>query len=696
MRNQGKHSDLKTFIQTFKSIMLNLPIPCFILDLEGTIVLSNEAAIRITGYPKESEFKRNIISQLGDDDIDNAIKHLKNVLLGEREQLQISIRHRNGSSIPVQIHSIPLQISGVIQGVLGFMFELTKKMAPIAPLANTSDWEKILNEMNICLWSVDARTLKTLQISSACQPILGYSEQEFTEQACLWEDILHSSDKDLVLQQLRALENGQSAQLEYRIRTQYGGYKWIFDYITPVYDESSNLLTRYDRVVMDIDHRKRTEEELQYLAFHDPLTGLANRRKLEMELQKALIDATEKNQFVGILFIDLDRFKDINDSLGHKMGDKFIQTMAERLKENLRSEDIISRQGGDEFVILLKNLPNSQVIDDMAARISEVMAQPIKIVDHEYRLSVSIGTSIFPDHGQEADVLMMRADHAMYLAKENKTGIQQYQAGMSKSLSRKMLLEQYLHRAIEHNELYLEYQPIMDVQRSQIIGLEALLRWTHPILGNIAPGEFIQIAEESDLIIKLSNWVLFTVCSQRRHWMDQGLAPFYISINVPARQIHQDNFIETIKCALKQYKLPADFLKIEITERTAMTNVEKTLKTMRELQEFGVDIILDDFGIGYSSISYLVQYPFNTIKIDKSFIQDLNHSSSQKSVCRSLVAMGKNLGMNVVAEGVEELDQYDYLCSIGCHKMQGYYFSKPISKDLVERFTKGKYVLKDE
>ncbi|MEH7416347.1 EAL domain-containing protein [Neobacillus drentensis] len=693
MRNPGIHSDLPFFIDSFSSIVSNLPFPSYILDLEGTIVLSNDAAIRLTGYPQATEFKRNFISQLDDEEIDQAINHLKRVLSGEKVQFNISIRHKNGFSIPVQILSIPIEICGAVQGILDFMFDQTEKTGPGASLSPLPQWTKILNENNICMWSVDAGTGRTLQISSACQTIFGHPQREFFKNACLWEEILYSSDKEEALQQLRLIENGQPAKLEYRVRTQHGGFKWVSDYITPVHDENKHLV-RYDRVIMDINHQKKTEEELSYLAFHDSLTGLPNRRKLDMELQKALIEATEKNHFVGILFIDIDRFKDINDSLGHKMGDKFIQVMASRLKENLRPDDIISRQGGDEFVVLLKNLPNSLVLDEMAAKISQVIAVPIKLVDHEYRLSVSIGTSIFPNHGMDADVLMMKADHAMYLAKENKTGIQQYQTGMSKSLSRKMLLEQYLHRAIEHNELYLEYQPIMDAGSNGIIGLEALLRWKHPILGNISPGEFIQIAEESDIILKLSNWVLFTVCGQRRRWMDQGLAPFYISINVPAQQIHQDQFIETIKQALREYKLSAEFLKIEITERTAMTNVEKTLKTMRELQEFGVDIILDDFGIGYSSISYLVQYPFNTIKIDKSFIQDLHHNPTQKSVCRSLVAMGKNLGMNVVAEGVEEPEQYHFLCSIGCDKMQGYYFSRPISTDLVESFTNHLYTVR--
>lgn len=685
MRNQGKMSDLSLFIQTFKSVLLNLPVPCFILDLEGTIVFSNDATIQLTGYQREIDFKRSFISQLDDEYIDKTIQHIKTVLTGERLQFQLEIRHQNGNNIPVKIVSIPLEIRGMVQGICGFMLDRSEKNAPSHQLYDPSNWDKIFNEIDICLWSVNAKTMETLQLSSASQRILGYSEEEFVQDPYLWMDILHPNDKAYVLEQLELLDKGQSLRLEYRIRAHHGMDKWISDYIVPFFDEEGNGPVRYDRVVMDIDHRKRTEAELTYLDFHDPLTGLPNRREFDEQLRTAIMEAKTNNQFVGILFIDIDRFKDINDSLGHKMGDRLIKIIANRLKSHIRTEDVISRQGGDEFVILLKNLPTGQVIEEMAARISQLVAEPIKLLEHEYRMTVSIGTSIFPDHGLDGDVLMMRADQAMYLAKENKTGFQQYQLGMSKSLSRKMLLEQYLHRAIEQNELYLEYQPIFDVYAKKAIGLEALLRWNHPELGSIPPVEFIPIAEESDLIIKLSKWVLSSVCSQRRLWLNKDLPDFYISINVPARQIHQDDFIESIKCSLHQYNLPPELLKIEITERTAMTNVDKTLETMRELQEFGVDIILDDFGIGYSSISYLVQYPFNTIKIDKSFIQGLDNKN-QKSVCRALVGMGRNLGMNVVAEGVEEIEQYQYLCSIGCHKIQGYYFSRPTSVDLVEKF----------
>ncbi|MBT2719572.1 bifunctional diguanylate cyclase/phosphodiesterase [Bacillus sp. ISL-46] len=418
MRNQGKSTDLGLFIQTFKSVLLHLPVPCYILDLEGTIVFSNDETIQLTGYQRETDFKRSFLSQLDDEYIDKTIEHFKTVLTGERLQFQIEIRHQNGESIPLNIISIPLEIRGLVQGICGFILEESEKSAFIHQPFDPNNWDKIFKEIDICLWSVDAKTMETLQISSACQRILGYSEAEFVENPYLWMDLLHPLDKTVVLEQLELLDKGQSVRLEYRIRTQNGVGKWVFDYIVPIFDDQTIGPVRFDRVVMDIDHRKRTESELTYLAFHDPLTGLPNRREFDEQLRTAILEAKRKKQFVGILFIDIDRFKDINDSLGHKMGDRLIKIIANRLKNHIRPEDVVSRQGGDEFVILLKNLPNSHVIEEMAAKISQVVAEPITLLEHEYRVSLSIGTSIFPEHGRDGEVLMMRADHAMYLAKE--------------------------------------------------------------------------------------------------------------------------------------------------------------------------------------------------------------------------------------------------------------------------------------
>jgi diguanylate cyclase (GGDEF)-like protein/PAS domain S-box-containing protein len=440
MKNQSKSTDLGMFIQTFKSVLLNLPVPCFILDLEGTIVFANNATIKLTGYQREIDFKRSFLSQLDDVYIEKTIEHIKTVLNGERLQVQIEIRHQNKQNIPVDIVSIPLEIRGLVQGICGFIIEQSEKDAVIHQLYDPSNWDKILNEIDICLWSVDAKTMETLQISSASQRIFGYSEEDFVQNPYLWLDILHPHDKADFLEQLALLDKGQSVRMEYRILTRQGMDKWVIDYIVPIFDELSIGPVRFDRVLMDIDRRKRTEAELTYLAFHDPLTGLPNRREFDEQLRTAIREAKRNKQFVGILFIDIDRFKDINDSLGHKMGDQLIKIIATRLKRHIRTEDVIARQGGDEFVILLKNLPNGQMIEEMAAKISQVVAKPIMLTEYEYRMSVSIGTSIFPDHGQDADVLMMRADQAMYLAKENRTGIQQYQQGMSKSLSRKCFL----------------------------------------------------------------------------------------------------------------------------------------------------------------------------------------------------------------------------------------------------------------
>ncbi|MFS0775199.1 EAL domain-containing protein [Neobacillus sp. 3P2-tot-E-2] len=565
-----------------------MPYPCYVMDLEGSIVFSNEAVQELTGCERHPDYQWNFVSFLEEEEIDKTIEHINAVLKGERKSIHTKIRNRNGHIIDVNILSIPVKVDGVILGICGY-------------------------------------------ITSA------------------------ANDKNL------------SPSITWSWDTIYTGIKKI------------------DRIVVDSTKRKKAEEKLTFLAFHDSLTGLPNRRKLDHELLKTLSEAKEQKKKVGVLFLDLDRFKYINDSLGHKMGDKVLQVIADRLKESLRKDDIISRQGGDEFVILLKNLSTKEDIEETAARINEMIADPIRLLGNEFVLSASIGMSIFPDHGYEAEGLIQKADQAMYLAKESGVGIQSYELGMSKSLSRKLLLEQYLHKAIEKNQLYLVYQPIVDVYGKQVIGVEALLRWKHPVLGAISPGEFIQIAEESDLIIKLSNWVLETACRQRKTWADMNLPPFYVSINVPARQINLESFLESVKDTLARHQLPANLLKIEITERTAMTNVQQTLNTIKELQDKGVDIILDDFGVGYSSISYLVQYPFNTIKIDKSFIEGLENKN-QRSVCRTLVAMGRNLGMNVVAEGVEEIEQYQFLCSIGCHNMQGYYFSRPTSVEMVETF----------
>ena len=558
------------------------------MDLEGSIVFSNEAVQELTGCERHRDYQWNFVSFLEEEEIDKTIEHINAVLKGERKSIQTKIRNRNNHVIDVNILSIPVKVDGVILGICG-------------------------------------------SITSA------------------------------------ANEKNLSPSITWNWDTIFTGIK------------------RIDRIVVDSTKRKKAEEKLTFLAFHDSLTGLPNRRKLDHELLKTLSEAKEKKMKVGVLFLDLDRFKYINDSLGHKMGDKVLQVIADRLKDSLRKDDIISRQGGDEFVILLKNLTTIEDIEETAARINDMIADPIRLLGNEFVLSASIGMSIFPDHGYEAEGLIQKADQAMYLAKESGVGIQSYELGMSKSLSRKLLLEQFLHKAIEKNQLYLVYQPIVDVYGKQVTGLEALLRWQHPVLGAIPTGEFIQIAEESDLIIKLSNWVLETACRQRKTWADMNLPPFYVSINVPARQINLESFLESVKDTLARHQLPANLLKIEITERTAMTNVQQTLNTIKELQDKGVDIILDDFGVGYSSISYLVQYPFNTIKIDKSFIEGLENKN-QRSVCRTLVAMGRNLGMNVVAEGVEELEQYQFLCSIGCHNMQGYYFSRPTSVEMVETF----------
>ncbi|MCM3691862.1 sensor domain-containing protein [Neobacillus niacini] len=684
MRNEIKKPDINSYIEVCKPLLEDVPYPCYLMNLEGSIVFSNEGVQELTGYMRQDHYQQNFVSILEEEEIDRAIDHVNAVLKGEKRSLQTKLRHQDGSVMIVNILSIPFEVDGVILGICGYITDIANEKR-LSACSFPSHWDNIFTGIKICLWSLDVNTMETISISPVCRTIFGYCEEEFLQNPHLWEQLILPADKMGASRHIELVKKGKSSLHEYRIVSKSGERKWVSDFIVPIFSEHHHDPIRIDRIVVDITKRKRAEEKLTFLAFHDSLTGLPNRRKLDHDLHKALTEARERKKMVGVLFLDLDRFKNINDSLGHKMGDKVLQVIAERLKVSLRDDDIISRQGGDEFVILLTNLTTKEDLLETAARINGIIAKPIRLLGNEYVLSASIGMSIFPDHGYEAEGLIQKADHAMYLAKESGVGIQPYELGMSTSLSRKLLLEQYLHRAIEKNELSLDYQPIVDVYGKQVIGVEALLRWNHPVLGAISPGEFIQIAEESDLIVKISNWVLETACRQRKKWAGKNLPPFYVSINVPARQINLESFLPNVKDTLERYDLPSHLLKIEITERTAMTNVQKTLNTIKDLQGIGVDLILDDFGVGYSSISYLVQYPFNTIKIDKSFIEGLENKN-QRSICRTLVAMGRNLGMNVVAEGVEELEQYQFLCSIGCHNMQGYYFSRPTSVEQVETF----------
>ncbi|WP_226645289.1 GGDEF and EAL domain-containing protein [Mesobacillus subterraneus] len=431
----------------------------------------------------------------------------------------------------------------------------------------------------------------------------------------------------------------------------------------------------------DLTQRKKAERTIKYMAYYDVLTGLPNRNMVRKHLKDSL---SKGNERLAILFLDLDRFKIINDTKGHRFGDLLLKVVASRLKNAVKEQGLVSRQGGDEFIIVLKGLGKDQV-SEIADRILEEFGTGITIEGQEFFVTPSIGISMAPEDGQDEETLIKHADTAMYLAKDRgKNNYQFYTNQLDGLSSRKMELENGLRKALEQNQLTLHYQPQINLETGEIIGVEALVRWIHPENGLISPAEFIPLAEETGLIVPLGKWVLEKAAAQNKAWQEQGYRPIPMSVNISVRQLQEDHFIDSVKQVLADTQLAPKFLDFEITE-SVMQNSEKTALILDQLKELGITLAIDDFGTGYSSLSLLKHFPIDKIKIDKSFVDDIIHHSNHGAMVKTIIDMGHNLQFEVIAEGVEEEEQVAFLLKNGCIVGQGYHFSKPLPVEQMEK-----------
>lgn len=433
----------------------------------------------------------------------------------------------------------------------------------------------------------------------------------------------------------------------------------------------------------DITQRKKAEKTIQFMAYHDALTGLPNRYKFRQHLNEVLIQ--KENQMLAVLFLDLDRFKIINDTKGHTTGDLLLQKVAKRLEETIQNDGMVSRQGGDEFIILLEDT-DKEKMTRVAQRLLDEFSNPITINHQEYFVTTSIGISIFPTDGEDEETLIQLADTAMYLAKERgKNNFQFYTSQLIGLSSRKMELENGLRKALEQNELIIYYQPQVELATGNIVGIEALTRWQHPKYGFISPLEFIPLAEETGLIVPLGKWVLRNACKQNKFWQDAGLQAIPIAINISVRQIQADHFVDSVKEVLNQVGLDPRYLELEITE-SIIQNIEKSTIILNQLRDLGVTLSIDDFGTGYSSLSYLKHLPIDKIKIDKSFVDDIIYHSNQGAIVKTIIDMGSNLKFTVIAEGIEKEEQVNFLIQNSCKIGQGYFFSPPLPVEQMEQY----------
>lgn len=441
---------------------------------------------------------------------------------------------------------------------------------------------------------------------------------------------------------------------------------------------------RHVAVFSDISQQKVQEARIEYLAHHDPLTGLPNRTALAGFLQQAMQRARLNGQRCAVMLLDLDNFKTVNDSLGHEAGDQLLCELVRRLQRLMGEGDRLARHGGDEFVLVIEP---ADAHDDLVYRVEDllhIVGEGFTLDGHELHASMSVGISVFPDDGDTAEAILRNADAAMHQAKASgRSTYRFFDPAMSVAASRRLVLETELWQALAGNQLLLHYQPQVDLLTGTVVGIEALVRWRHPQRGMISPAEFIPVAEETGLIIPLGHWVLLTACRQARAWMDAGIEMGEMAVNISAVQFRQPDFVQSVRRVLADTGLPAERLELEITETAVMHSADSSVTTLSELKAMGVKLAIDDFGTGYSSLAYLRRFPIDRLKIDRTFVADLESDSEAASLVASIVALGRSLGLRLVAEGVENAAQAEFLRDIACERVQGFHFYRPATADRI-------------
>jgi len=515
-------------------------------------------------------------------------------------------------------------------------------------------------------------------VNPAFERITGYSAEEVIGQSgrFLVRDDFNQRGLGTIREALRSRREAHAILRNYR---KDGSLFWNELFIAPVRDESGSMTTHFVSIVNDVSERISYEQQLEFHANHDALTGLANRNLLNDRIAQALAQARADGLMVGVLLLDLDRFKLINDGFGHSPANELLKSVASRLNQSVRDTDTVARLGGDEFVVVIGRLQSADDLSIVAGKILRSLNQPFIMEGKEIFVTASVGAAIYPRDGDHGEILLRNADVAMYRVKEHgRNNYRFYAPDMTHMAIDRLDMEGNLRRALERDELQVYYQPLVDLRSGSIVGAEALVRWQHPRIGMIQPGEFIPLAEDTGLIIPLGQLVLRRVCTDIIDWQAGDLPPVKISINLSAREFRQDDLSAAIGKVLDETGVDGSRLAFELTESMVMHDVENTLLTLRELKNLGATISLDDFGTGYSSLSYLKRFPIDTLKIDRSFVRDIHQDKDDAAIAHAVIAMAHKLGIAVIAEGVETLDQLELLRQFSCDEMQGYLFSRPV------------------
>lgn len=555
--------------------------------------------------------------------------------------------------------------------------------------ASEERYKLAVDGSNDIIWEYDFIS-KEHYLSDKFENLLGYIINSNEDLMITFKRIIVKEDLEKVLFLFEEHLNMKSPyfKVECRVIDKYKDVKWVSIRGKALLDSMYNPI-KISGSISDVTERKKVDEKIEVLAFYDQLTGLPNKHMFLDKIDDKLITKPEYGYEGAAFLIDIDNFKSINDTLGHDYGDELLKCISNVFLEFLANEEFICKLDGDEFLILKLGMSGILEIEEVAKKLLELFKKPFNIKNKKIFTSISIGISIFPKDASTKSEILKNSDIAMYKAKEEgKNRYLFYNETMSKDVVRKSQLIDGLRNAINKSEFELLYQPQINMSDCKIVGAEALLRWKNDTFGNVSPMEFIPLAEQSELIISIGKWVLKNACIKNKKWIDKGIIPMTIAVNVSVTQIHQDYFLDTIKSILNESGLPAQYLEIEITESIVMNNIEENLKVLNEIKKLGVKIALDDFGTGYSSLSYLRLLPIDKLKLDKLFIDNIHMSKNDRVIVECIIKLAHEMDIIVVAEGVELKEQFDILNEIGCDKIQGYYFSKPISSDEFELLIK--------
>jgi len=645
-----------------------------VMDPDGFITRWNRGAERIFGYTAAEMIGRNILFLYVEDESgDNEVAFSDALFDESKREMEVRRRRKSGEVFWASLQiSVMRDTEGATTGLIGYLSDITERVKAREALELHA---RIFENSEEGIMITDA-TLHIVSVNGAFCRIMGYTANDVIGQTPkLFQSGRH--DAAFYAEMWRQLDAFGNWRGEVWNKRKAGGLFPMASSISAVRN-AAGVVTHYFAIFSDITERKQTDERIHHLAYYDALTGLPN-RTLFFKLTTQALAAAERNHVHGaVLFIDLNRFKPINDTLGHGIGDRLLQQIGARLRTALRDEDIVARLGGDEFVIALFDLTQDNYAGLVADKILAALDLPFQIEEHELKLGAAIGISVYPEDGSDAETLVRLADIAMYRAKhDSRDSYAFYSSEMNQKALDRLNIENGLRHALEENQLVLYYQPKVDIASGLITGAEALVRWQHPERGMVPPGEFIPVAEESGLIVQIGSWVLEAACTQAAVWAAAGLPHVKVAINLTAREF-DPALTQRVQTVLDRHSLPSSWLELEITESMLTHSTEAVIHMMDELHHLGVTLALDDFGTGFSSLSYLKRFPIDTLKIDRSFIIGIPADTDDCAIAGAIVSMSKQLKHRVIAEGVETLEQLDHLRNIGCDEIQGYLFSPPV------------------